>query len=54
MPIKLYKPTTNGRRGMSVNAFAEITTDKPHKPLTAPRKSSGGRNSHGRTTSRFR
>jgi len=54
MPIKIYKPTTNGRRGMTGNAFTELTTDKPHKKLTASRKSSGGRNSTGRTTSRFR
>lgn len=54
MPIKLYKPTTNGRRGMSGNAFAELTTDSPFKPLTTNRKSSGGRNATGRTTSRFR
>jgi large subunit ribosomal protein L2 len=39
---------------MSGNAFAEITTDKPHKKLTTSSKSSGGRNSTGRTTSRFR
>lgn len=39
---------------MSGNAFAEITTDKPKKKLTTSRKSSGGRNSLGRTTSRFR
>ena len=54
MPIKLYKPTTNGRRGMSGNTFEEITTDKPFKKLTTNRKSSGGRNHAGRTTSRFR
>jgi large subunit ribosomal protein L2 len=29
MAIKKYKPTSNGRRGMSVSDFAEITTDKP-------------------------
>lgn len=54
MPIKIYKPTTNGRRGMTTNAFTELTTDKPLKKLTRSRKSSGGRNSTGRTTSRFR
>jgi large subunit ribosomal protein L2 len=54
MAIKLYKPTTNGRRGMSGNAFVELTTDKPFKKLTAAHKSTGGRNSLGRTTSRFR
>ncbi len=54
MALKLYKPTTNGRRGMSGNAFVELTTDKPFKKLTTSHKSSGGRNSTGRTTSRFR
>ncbi len=54
MPIKFYKPTTNGRRGMSTNAFTELTTDVPFKKLTTSHKSSGGRNSYGRTTSRFR
>ncbi len=39
---------------MTGNAFAEITTDRPLKKLTTSRKSSGGRNSYGRTTSRFR
>lgn len=54
MALKIYKPTTNGRRGMTGNAFVELTTDKPFKKLTAAHKSSGGRNSYGRTTSRFR
>lgn len=31
MAIKKYKPTSNGRRGMTVSDFAEITTDKPEK-----------------------
>ncbi len=39
---------------MSVNTFAELTTDKPFKKLTTNLKSTGGRNSDGRTTSRFR
>ena len=54
MPIKLYKPTTNGRRLMTGNAFTELTTDRPLKKLTSSRKSTGGRNCLGRTTSRFR
>ena len=36
MAIKHYKPTTNGRRNMTVSDFAEITTDKPEKTLLAP------------------
>lgn len=31
MAIKKYKPTSNGRRGMTTSDFAEITTDKPEK-----------------------
>lgn len=54
MPVKIYKPTTPGRRDMSVSTFEEITRSKPEKSLTAPLKSSGGRNSSGRTTTRFR
>ncbi|MYL65883.1 50S ribosomal protein L2 [Bacillus hwajinpoensis] len=52
MPIKKYKPTTNGRRGMSVSDFAEITTDQPEKSLLAPIHRKGGRNNQGRLTVR--
>ncbi len=54
MPIKKYKPTTPGRRGMTTADFSEITHDKPEKSLLKPLKKSGGRNNYGRTTSRFR
>ncbi len=54
MPIKQYKPTTPGRRGMSRSDFSMITRDKPEKSLLRPLKSSGGRNNYGRTTARFR
>ena len=54
MAIKVLKPITPGTRFYSVPAFDEITTDKPHKPLTAPMKKSGGRNNTGRITSRHR
>ena len=54
MGIRLYKPTTNGRRGGSVNDYAELTTDRPEKTLCHRIKKSGGRNHHGKTTSRFR
>lgn len=54
MSIKQYKPTTPGRRGMSVSSFEEITTDRPEKTLLAPLKSTGGRNNKGRITSRHR
>jgi large subunit ribosomal protein L2 len=54
MPIKRYKPTSPGRRGMSVVTFDDITTDKPHKPLVEPLKSKAGRNNQGRLTTRHR
>ncbi|WP_226038430.1 50S ribosomal protein L2 [Aquibacillus saliphilus] len=52
MAIKKYKPTTNGRRGMSGSDFAEITTDKPEKSLLSPLHKRGGRNNQGRLTVR--
>ncbi len=52
MPIKKYKPTTNGRRGMSGLTFEEITVSKPEKSLLAPLHSKGGRNNNGRITTR--
>ena len=50
MPIRKYKPTTPGRRGMTSLTFDEITTDKPHAPLTEKLQQSGGRNSTGEQT----
>jgi len=52
MAIKKYKPTSNGRRNMSVSDFAEITTDKPEKSLLSPLHKRGGRNNQGRLTVR--
>ncbi|MEQ6376620.1 50S ribosomal protein L2 [Bacillaceae bacterium S4-13-58] len=52
MAIKKYKPTSNGRRGMSVSDYAEITTDKPEKSLLAPLHKRGGRNNQGKLTVR--
>jgi len=54
MPIKVFKPTSPGRRQMSVSTFEEITRTNPEKSLTISLKSTGGRNSQGRITSRFR
>jgi large subunit ribosomal protein L2 len=54
MAIKKYKPTSPGRRGMSVSTFEEITTDKPQKPLLSSLKSQAGRNAQGRITVRHR
>ena len=54
MPIKIYKPTSSGRRGMSVSTFEEITTNQPQKSLLAPLKKKSGRNNQGRITVRHR
>jgi large subunit ribosomal protein L2 len=54
MPIKRYKPTSAGRRGMTVATFEEITKSEPERRLLAPLKKSGGRNSYGRMTSRHK
>ena len=50
MPIRKYKPTSPARRQMTVLTFDEITTDKPHAPLTEKLQPSGGRNSTGEQT----
>ena len=52
MAIKLYKPTTPGRRGMSVVSFSEITKTAPERSLLAPIKKKAGRNGTGRITVR--
>ncbi|SES20131.1 LSU ribosomal protein L2P [Gracilibacillus ureilyticus] len=52
MAIKKYKPTSNGRRGMTVSDFSEITTDQPEKSLLAPLSKRGGRNNQGKLTVR--
>ncbi len=53
MPIKVYKPTTNGRRNMSVLDYKQlITTDEPEKSLLVPLKKKSGRNNQGRITVR--
>lgn len=54
MPVKTYKPTSPGRRGMSVSTFEEITRTKPEKSLLAPLKQRAGRNNQGRITVRHR
>jgi len=54
MGIRVYKPTTNGRRNASVNDYAELTTDSPEKTLCVRIKKNGGRNHHGKVTCRFR
>ncbi|HEX2172717.1 MAG TPA: 50S ribosomal protein L2, partial [Dehalococcoidia bacterium] len=54
MPLRVYKPTSPGRRGMTGYTFEEITTDKPEKSLLRPLKRTGGRNAQGRITTRHR
>jgi large subunit ribosomal protein L2 len=56
MAIKVYKPTSPGRRGMTSNAFEEVTQkkSKPEKSLTVALQKHGGRNHHGRITVRHR
>lgn len=54
MPIKIYKPTSPGRRGMSVTSFEDITRTKPERSLLRPLKKKAGRNMQGRITIRHR
>ena len=54
MGIRVYKPTSPGRRNSSVNDYAELTGAVPEKSLCKRIKKTGGRNHHGVTTSRFR
>lgn len=54
MAIKAYKPTTPGRRNMTSQDFADITTRTPLKSLTKIKKSTAGRNNQGRITTRHR
>jgi len=54
MPIRNYKPTSPGRRGMSVSTFEEITRSKPERSLLRKQISKAGRNNQGRITSRHR
>jgi large subunit ribosomal protein L2 len=52
--MKIYSPTTPGRRFMTGADFSELTSTKPEKSLLKPLKKSGGRNSRGRMTARHR
>ncbi len=54
MGIRVYRPTSAGRRDSSVNDYTELTTDKPEKSLCVRIKKTGGRNFTGMTTARFR
>lgn len=54
MGIKVYKPTTPGRRNATGYTFEEITKDEPEKSLVVPLKKHAGRNFQGRITVRHR
>ena len=52
MPVRRYKPTSAGRRFMTVSTFEEVTKSRPEKALTEKLTKKGGRNSSGRITTR--
>ncbi|MBZ4650525.1 MAG: rplB [Thermosipho sp. (in: Bacteria)] len=54
MGLRRFKPTSPARRQMIIPDFSEITKKEPEKSLIAPLKKTGGRNSYGRVTVRFR
>lgn len=54
MAVKVFRPTSPGRRGMTGATFKEITKTKPEKSLTKSLKKNAGRNSQGRITVRHR
>src|SRR5262245_47983788 len=54
MPIRIYRPTSAGRRNASVNMHAEVTRADPEKSLLRPIHKKGGRNNRGVITSRGR
>ena len=54
MAIRKYKPTTNGRRNMTVLVYDEITTDTPEKSLLVPLNKKAGRNAQGVITVRHK
>ena len=54
MAIRKRKPTSPGRRFQTSSDFSEVTKTEPEKSLLAPKSSTGGRNNHGRKTSRHR
>ena len=54
MALRKFKPTSPGRRFMTVSKFEEVTRSKPEKSLTGSVKKSGGRNNKGRITTRHK
>ena len=54
MPLRSYKPTSAGLRGMTRSTFEEITTKEPYKPLLESQKRGSGRNNQGKLSVRHR
>ena len=54
MSVRKLKPITPGQRFKIVNGFDALTSDSPEKSLLAPIKKSGGRNSRGKMTMRYK
>jgi len=54
MPVRKLKPVTPSQRFRIVNGFDAITTDKPERSLLTTKKRTGGRNNHGKMTSKYR
>jgi len=54
VPIKKYKPTSPGRRGMTGDTFEDITKTKPERSLLTDKRKRAGRNSYGKVTVRHR
>jgi large subunit ribosomal protein L2 len=54
MAIKIYRPTSPGRRNMSVSVYTDVTRTEPERSLLAPLRKTGGRNSRGKITVRHR
>ena len=54
MSIRVYNPTTNARRNMSVTDYSDLSKVSPEKSLLRPLKKNSGRNSYGRITVRHR
>jgi large subunit ribosomal protein L2 len=52
MPVKSFRPLTPSTRYITIASFADLTRKKPEKALVCIRKKTGGRNAHGRVTSR--
>ncbi len=52
MPTRKFKPTSSGRRFMTISGFDEITAKKPEKTLLESLPTHAGRNNQGRVTTR--